>query len=245
MNTLVTRTRLMLGAVALLALLVVPFAVAGTGGDPQATASGVQSKIKKLKKQVKQANRAIDALEQQVAGLQGEQGGSRPPTGPAGGDLAGGYPNPQIGANTVGNAELQGDSVTEPKIAADAVGNAELQGDSVTGSEIALRAVDTPDLEFSSVEEDHLADGAVGSGALIDIQRFQSTVSIPPSGGVGEVGQNCPSGEVVSGGAVFDFPSGDITASYPLSGSWFAEGQNNGTVAQNLTVWVLCLPSEP
>jgi hypothetical protein len=265
MKTLITPTRLALGAAALLALLVVPVAVAGTEGDPQASASGVQQKIKKLKKQVKKANRAIAALQQQVGALQGEQGGSRPPTGPAGGDLTGTFPNPQIGANTVGTAELQtdsvtepkiaadavgtgelqGDSVTEPKIAADAVGTGELQGDSVTGPKIATRAVDTPDLEFGSVMEDQLADDSVGSFALIDIMMFQRSVQVL-AGQEGVVSQNCPSGALISGGAAFQFRSGALSASFPISsGEWRAEGRNNGMAEQTLTVWVLCLPSEP
>ena len=43
------------------------------------------------------------------------------------------------------------------------------------------------------------------------------------------------------GGAGFDFPSGDVSSSRPDGAGWFAAGQNNGTVAQNLTVYVLCV----
>jgi hypothetical protein len=245
MNTLVTPTRLALAGAALLALIVVPVAVAGTEGDPQATASSVQTKIKKLKKQVKKANRAIAELQQQVGALQGEQGGSRPPTGPAGGDLAGTFPNPQIGTNTVGTGELQGDSVTEPKIAADAVGTGELQDDSVTGPKISDRAVDTPELQFQSVTDDQIADAAVGSGQLIDIMMFQRSVQVP-AGQEGVISQNCPSGELISGGAAFQFRSGALSASFPVSsGEWRAEGRNNGMAEQTLTVWVLCRPPTP
>ena len=48
-------------------------------------------------------------------------------------------------------------------------------------------------------------------------------------------------GGPIGGGAGFDFPSGDVSSSRPDGTGWFAAGQNNGTVAQNLTVYVLCV----
>lgn len=35
--------------------------------------------------------------------------------------------------------------------------------------------------------------------------------------------------------------SGDVSSSRPDGTGWFAAGHNNGTVAQNLTVYVLCV----
>jgi hypothetical protein len=46
----------------------------------------------------------------------GGNGGGGPPSGPAGGDLTGDYPNPTIAANAVGQAELVDGAVTDPKI---------------------------------------------------------------------------------------------------------------------------------
>jgi hypothetical protein len=39
---------------------------------------------------------------------------------------------------------------------------------------------------------------------------------------------------MIGGGASFDFPSGDLSASSPSGNGWFARGENNGTVAQTL-----------
>jgi hypothetical protein len=112
--------------------------------------------------------------------------------GPAGGDLTGTYPNPQIAAAAVGSAEL--------------------------------------------------ANGSVGFDNFDTLTSEFATASIPPAGGVGSVRVNCPPGYLaLNGGARFSFPSGDVTGSYGDLGGWTAEGQNNGTVDQDLTASVLCL----
>jgi hypothetical protein len=81
----IKRGRFLFGAGALFVLLVVPVALAGTAGDsagPQAKRAAVSKKVKKLTQEVNE-------LQQQLAALQAEQGGARPPTGAAGGDLTG------------------------------------------------------------------------------------------------------------------------------------------------------------
>jgi hypothetical protein len=80
-------------AAALLALLVMPIAFAGARGGQAISNTGKKSQIKALKKRVA-------ALEQR------QSPASLPPQGPAGGDLMGSYPNPQIGPNTIGAGEL-------------------------------------------------------------------------------------------------------------------------------------------
>ena len=142
MGRTITRARLLLGAAALLALLVVPVAVAASDGessDAQASAS-VQKKVKKLNKQVKRVNRELADLQGQLAVLQGEQGGARPPSGAAGGDLAGSYPNPGIGNGKVTAPKLGANAVTAAKLADDSVNSAKVVNGSLALADLAPAA---------------------------------------------------------------------------------------------------------
>jgi hypothetical protein len=235
-------TRLALGAAALLALLVVPVAVASTdgdSGDPQATASGVQQKVKKLKKQVKEANEAIEQLQQQVAGLQGEQGGARPPSGSAGGDLTGTFPNPEIDDDAVGSSELQPSSVTEPEIANNTVTNAKLADD----------AVGSPKVLDGSLRTEDIANEAVTGLKLASVITREGVGTVPPSSSRA-VAAFCEPGEVaLSGGARWEGADDTFVNLWMLqshktfaSEGWVTRGANpSPTASRTLRASVNCL----
>ena len=66
---------------------------------------------------------------------------SLPPSGPAGGDLSGSYPGPQIAANAVGTSEVVDNSLTADDLGYNSVGVSEIAPNAVYSSEIGAQAV--------------------------------------------------------------------------------------------------------
>ena len=197
-------------AAAVTAMLVMPLAIAGAA--PTAAPSKVtDAKFKKLK--------------QRIAALEAQ--GPSTPSGPAGGDLAGQYPNPEIGQNAVGSEEVADDSLTQVDIGNEAVGAGEL----VT----------------SSVGSDELAGNVVGNSALKPVIARVSGGATSSNTFV-ETTATCAIGEIVVGGGYAWTKDGgiDMVANAPVTAgaennSWVARGRS--TVADNsLFAWASCLP---
>jgi hypothetical protein len=155
-------------AAAVMAMVVMPIAIAGASGHAagQPASKSITKQIRALRKQAAALAKQVAALEgalaplqDQVTQLKGKQfPASLPPSGPAGGDLTGTFPKPQIGPNTVGALQIADGTVSSADIADGSVGSAD----------IADGSIGSPDIADGSISASDFGARSVGGSALVD-----------------------------------------------------------------------------
>jgi hypothetical protein len=177
--------------------------------------------------------------------------------GPAGGDLTGSYPNPQIGPNAVGEPEVEDQSLTGFDIGADQIDSDELSDGGVFGDDIANNALTGAHIADASLGSSDLGAGSVGGNELATGAVPSKVETVQASSALNanlekEVVVDCSFADdrVIGGGFVISnaqgqsVPSVAVQRSYPVdSNSWLVRANTafGGSPTWQVTAVATCV----
>jgi hypothetical protein len=232
--------RVLLAAV-VLGMIVTPIAVAGAQGQPAGKRSPQKIALKLLrglKKEAAAITAEVASLHAQISTLEApKQAPPSAPSGLAGGDLSGNYPNPTVRPSSITSAKIAEETVTSADIAPHTIRSLNIEDGSIGSADITDQSIAGVDLGPLSV----------GASQLLETHVVTAGPTAVGNNSSGEEFATCPSGErLLSGGAEWDSNRTNLwfTFSRPdLSNPnrWDVLAHNTSGVTIPFFVYALCL----
>lgn len=185
------RLRFLLGVLAL-TMAVSPVAtVEAAGGKTSAASAKLMAKqIKALKKQTATLTAQLASVQAKMAALEGQGPTVSPLSGPAGGDLVGAFPNPQLRPGTIVSGDIAPGTILGSNLAQSSVDSSQILDSSILSADIVNATINENDLAADSV-------GASELGEVFVEEGFLNTIG---NGDTGGSFATCPADSLLIGG---------------------------------------------